>query len=127
MKHRIPFRVQPMLPTLVPEPFDRSGWAYEEKYDGVRILAYKKRAGSGCSPEMTKTEQKTSLELQPQSGFFNPSLCFWMVRSLSLTRSVFPDSNSSSRIRANRCTPSLIAFFTKAKICGANSCPSDGM
>ena len=30
-----------MLATLVPEPFDRPGWAYEEKYDGVRILAYK--------------------------------------------------------------------------------------
>lgn len=38
---RIPFRVQPMLPTLVHEPFDRPGWVYEEKYDGVRILAYK--------------------------------------------------------------------------------------
>ena len=30
-----------MLATLVPEPFDRPGWAYEEKYDGDRILAYK--------------------------------------------------------------------------------------
>lgn len=38
---RIPFRVQPMLATLVPEPFDRPGWIYEEKYDGDRILAYK--------------------------------------------------------------------------------------
>ncbi len=41
MKNRIPFRVHPMLATLVSEPFDRPGWAYEEKYDGVRILAYK--------------------------------------------------------------------------------------
>ena len=41
MKNRIPFRVQPMLATLVPEPFDRPGWVYEEKYDGDRILAYK--------------------------------------------------------------------------------------
>lgn len=38
---RIPFRVQPMLATLVPEPFHRAGWVYEEKYDGYRILAYK--------------------------------------------------------------------------------------
>ena len=30
-----------MLATLVPHPFDRPGWVYEEKYDGVRILAYK--------------------------------------------------------------------------------------
>jgi len=41
LKNRIPFRVQPMLATLVPEPFDRPGWVYEEKYDGDRILAYK--------------------------------------------------------------------------------------
>lgn len=37
----IPFRVNPMLATLVDKPFDRSGWVYEEKYDGFRILAYK--------------------------------------------------------------------------------------
>ena len=41
---RIPFRVRPMLATLVPEPFHRSGWVYEEKYDGDRILAYKEGA-----------------------------------------------------------------------------------
>jgi len=38
---RIPFRVRPMLATLVREPFDKPGWVYEEKYDGYRILAYK--------------------------------------------------------------------------------------
>ena len=38
---RIPFRVRPMLATLVPDPFHRPGWVYEEKYDGYRILAYK--------------------------------------------------------------------------------------
>jgi bifunctional non-homologous end joining protein LigD len=38
---RIPFRVHPMLATLVAEPFNRPGWVYEEKYDGDRILAYK--------------------------------------------------------------------------------------
>jgi bifunctional non-homologous end joining protein LigD len=41
MSDRIPFRVHPMLATLVREPFDRPGWVYEEKYDGYRILAYK--------------------------------------------------------------------------------------
>lgn len=41
MKNRIPFRVQPMLATLVEEPFDKPGWVYEEKYDGDRVLAYK--------------------------------------------------------------------------------------
>lgn len=37
----IPFRARPMLATLVSQPFDRTGWVYEEKYDGYRILAYK--------------------------------------------------------------------------------------
>src|SRR6185295_15774611 len=37
----VPFRVKPMLATLVDEPFHRPGWVYEEKYDGYRILAYK--------------------------------------------------------------------------------------
>ena len=41
MSDRIPFRVQPMLATLVKQPFDKPGWVYEEKYDGYRILAYK--------------------------------------------------------------------------------------
>ena len=31
-----------MLATLVPEPFERPGWVYEEKYDGVRALAYRR-------------------------------------------------------------------------------------
>jgi bifunctional non-homologous end joining protein LigD len=41
LNNRIPFRVRPMLASLVPEPFDQPGWVYEEKYDGDRILAYK--------------------------------------------------------------------------------------
>jgi bifunctional non-homologous end joining protein LigD len=44
MSSRIPLRIQPMLATLVKEPFDQSGWVYEEKYDGYRILAYKEGA-----------------------------------------------------------------------------------
>ena len=31
-----------MLATLVAKPFDKPGWVYEEKYDGLRFLAYKK-------------------------------------------------------------------------------------
>jgi bifunctional non-homologous end joining protein LigD len=41
VKDKIPFRVRPMLATLVSEPFHDPGWVYEEKYDGIRILAYK--------------------------------------------------------------------------------------
>jgi bifunctional non-homologous end joining protein LigD len=41
MSDRIPFRVKPMLATLVQKPLNSRGWVYEEKYDGYRILAYK--------------------------------------------------------------------------------------
>jgi bifunctional non-homologous end joining protein LigD len=41
MTDKIPFRVQPMLATLIQRPFHKAGWVYEEKYDGFRILAYK--------------------------------------------------------------------------------------
>jgi bifunctional non-homologous end joining protein LigD len=41
LSNRVPFRIQPMLATLVREPFHRTGWVYEEKYDGYRIVAYK--------------------------------------------------------------------------------------
>jgi bifunctional non-homologous end joining protein LigD len=41
VKDKIPFRVRPMLATLVDESFDEPGWVYEEKYDGIRVLAYK--------------------------------------------------------------------------------------
>src|SRR5215467_16261794 len=44
MTRRLPLRVQPMLATLVAEPFDKPGWVYEEKYDGDRMLAYKQGA-----------------------------------------------------------------------------------
>lgn len=38
---RVPFRLEPMLATLVRQQFHKPGWIYEEKYDGYRILAYK--------------------------------------------------------------------------------------
>jgi bifunctional non-homologous end joining protein LigD len=41
LSDRIPFHAEPMLATLVSAPFDKSGWVFEEKYDGDRILAYK--------------------------------------------------------------------------------------
>lgn len=40
-RDQVPFRIQPMLATLVAKPFHHPGWVYEEKYDGYRILAYK--------------------------------------------------------------------------------------
>jgi bifunctional non-homologous end joining protein LigD len=39
--NKVPFRVSPMLATLADAPFVRPNWVFEEKYDGVRMLAYK--------------------------------------------------------------------------------------
>ncbi len=38
----VPFPIAPMLATLVDEPFHCKGWIFEEKYDGYRILAWKR-------------------------------------------------------------------------------------
>jgi bifunctional non-homologous end joining protein LigD len=38
---RLPARVAPMLATLVDAPFHRPGWIWEEKYDGIRLIALK--------------------------------------------------------------------------------------
>ena len=37
----LPRDVKPMLATLVDAPFHTPGWLYEEKYDGIRIIAEK--------------------------------------------------------------------------------------
>jgi bifunctional non-homologous end joining protein LigD len=42
---KVPFRISPMLATLVDAPFTKANWVFEEKYDGVRICAYKEGAG----------------------------------------------------------------------------------
>src|SRR5271165_4649732 len=40
----VPFRASPMLATLADAPFDKPNWIFEEKYDGIRILAYREDA-----------------------------------------------------------------------------------
>ncbi|HMD84077.1 MAG TPA: non-homologous end-joining DNA ligase [Terriglobia bacterium] len=59
MTDKIPFRVQPMLATLVPKPFDTPGWIYEEKYDGFRILAYKEGASVSLLSRNGKDRNQT--------------------------------------------------------------------
>ena len=73
LRSRIPFRIQPMLATLVAKPFDRGGWDYEEKYDGDRILAYKEgdrvrllsRNGKDRTERFPKLEQAIR-QLRPE-------------------------------------------------------------
>ena len=59
MSDRIPFRVQPMLATLVHKAFHRPGWVYEEKYDGVRILAYKEGTSVSLMSRNDKDRSQT--------------------------------------------------------------------
>ncbi|MGA2091519.1 MAG: DNA ligase D [Endomicrobiales bacterium] len=39
LKRQLPSFVEPMLATLTDEPFDRTGWIYEVKWDGYRSIA----------------------------------------------------------------------------------------
>jgi bifunctional non-homologous end joining protein LigD len=39
----LPSKVQPMLATLVQEPFDDPSWLYEVKWDGYRIIGYSQK------------------------------------------------------------------------------------
>jgi len=44
-KAPMPHNLQPMLATLVDEPFDDPGWIYEIKWDGYRAVAYVNKNG----------------------------------------------------------------------------------
>jgi len=65
---RIPFRVRPMLATLVPEPFHYPGWVYEEKYDGYRILAYKEGSRVTLYSRNAKDRTETFSEIARAIG-----------------------------------------------------------
>ena len=41
LKSHVPFKVRPMLATLIDKPFNKPGWLHEEKYDGYRLIVYK--------------------------------------------------------------------------------------
>ena len=64
-----------MLATLVPKPFHRPGWIYEEKYDGIRALAYRSggrvRLYSRNLKDITAEfpEIARALEGRPDAGF----------------------------------------------------------
>ncbi len=83
----LPF-VTPMAPTLIAQPFHQPGWIYEEKYDGWRMLAYKKgrgvrlmsRAGRDLTrrfPELATAVaalRASTLLLDGEVAVFDPSL-----------------------------------------------------
>ncbi|HEY6104311.1 MAG TPA: non-homologous end-joining DNA ligase, partial [bacterium] len=41
-----PKEIKPTLATLVEEPFDRTNWLFEIKWDGIRAVSYLRRAGA---------------------------------------------------------------------------------
>ena len=45
-KDPFPRDISPMLATLTEQPFDRKGWSFEVKWDGVRTIAYVEHQGS---------------------------------------------------------------------------------
>jgi len=64
-----------MLATLVPRPFHKPHWVYEEKYDGIRILAYK---------EGKKVSLRTRNDIDRVSGFSNLAAAIRDLKSSTL-------------------------------------------
>jgi len=54
-KTKFPKKVEPMLATLVDEPFDKPGWLYEVKWDGFRAIALIKKG----EPELSSRNSKS--------------------------------------------------------------------
>ena len=54
-KTKFPKTVEPMLATLVDEPFDKPGWLYEVKWDGYRAIALIKKG----NPELSSRNSKS--------------------------------------------------------------------
>lgn len=59
---KTPTWVDPMLATLVEEPFNRAGWIFEPKLDGERCLAFK----DGKSVRLFSRNQKDLTALYPE-------------------------------------------------------------
>jgi bifunctional non-homologous end joining protein LigD len=62
-----------MIPTLVPKPFHRPGWIYEEKVDGWRILAYKYGGRVRLLSRTGVDHAKRFARASPGCGDTNPS------------------------------------------------------
>ncbi len=46
----LPEWITPMAATLTENRFTGPEWVFERKFDGIRLLAFKHGARSGCSP-----------------------------------------------------------------------------
>jgi bifunctional non-homologous end joining protein LigD len=54
-KTKFPKKVEPMLATLVDQPFDEPGWLYEVKWDGYRAIALIKKGDIELSSRNSKS------------------------------------------------------------------------
>jgi bifunctional non-homologous end joining protein LigD len=113
---KIPFRVSPMLATLVPRPFHKPNWVYEQKYDGIRILAYK---------EGDKLSLITRNDIDRVSDFPNLAAAIRHLKSSTLLLDgevvVFDKenvSNSCNSEAVKRNMRSLTASLRMAETCG---------
>jgi hypothetical protein len=120
LKNAIPFRVHPMLATLVRKPFDKKGWIYEEKYDGYRILAYKEgdqiKLMSRNDIDRTEHFSQIATAVKALKAGTLPSMVrpSWSIAKASL---IFSSCSKTTRMRIMRY---LTASTVMAKTCGGS-------
>ncbi len=98
-----PFRVQPMLATLVKEPLNQPGWVYEEKYDGYRILAYKEGSRVTLLSRNAKDRTAHFHTVAEAVSALPHKRCCWMAKWWPLTAAASPVFNCS-KTWPRRCT-----------------------
>jgi hypothetical protein len=126
----------PMIPTLVPKPFHRDGWVYEEKVDGYRMLAFKdgdrvrRAATAWITRSSSSTSRRRSLLLVPT--LFKPH---------GVARKMWPDGDTRLKInlildlvRGDDLTTHRAATSPAARTptprsigCGHGTCPGRGV
>jgi ATP-dependent DNA ligase len=76
-----------MLAILVAEPFNAKGWAFEEKYVGYRILAYKDGSRVTLLSRNDQDYTKIFTEVAVDIGRLGPGRCCSTARPWPSTRS----------------------------------------
>src|SRR6266567_5450063 len=115
-KDIIPFRISPMLATLVDWPFHKPNWIYEEKYDGIRILAYKEGNRVSLLSRNNKNRTKDFPDIVGAIANLGPAHCCWTARLLFSTSAEFRVFNFCSREKAQRSMRCSTAFMPMARI-----------
>ena len=106
-----PSRVAPMLATLVDAPFHRPGWVWEEKYDGIRLVALQGgRARAPAHPQRQGPHRATSLTSPRRwPRCRRPRSCS-TARSSSSTPAASRASSCCSAARPAATPPVYVAF-----------------